>query len=37
MMLDTSIPEIITYIILKISVFVVLLLLLWTFTAIPVF
>lgn len=36
MMFDTSIPEIITYIILKISVFIVLLLLLWIFTAIPV-
>lgn len=36
MMFDTSIPEIITYIILKISVFIVLLLLLWMLTAIPV-
>jgi hypothetical protein len=36
MMFDTSIPEIITYIVLKISVFIVLLLLLWMLTAIPV-
>lgn len=36
MMFDTSIPEIITYIILKISVFIVLVLLLWILTAIPV-
>lgn len=36
MMFDTSIPEIITYIILKISLFILLLLLLWMLTAIPV-